>query len=85
MTADEERQPGSAVIAQTVEKLAVERRLTPAEAAVLEHLLAGLTPQDIADRQAVALATIRTHIARLHEKFGVSRTLDLVRLAMSRG
>ena len=85
MTADEGRQLESTAVVQSVESLAAERGLTPAETVILEHLLSGLTPQEIAGRQEVALPTIRTHIARLHEKFGVKRTLDLVRLAMSRG
>ena len=33
--------------------------------------------------EAVSVSTVRTHIARLHEKYGVSRTLDVVRLAMA--
>lgn len=85
MTADEDGQLGSAAVSQTVQKLAAEHSLTHAESAVLEQLLAGLTPQEIADRQSVTLPTVRTHIARLHEKFGVKRTLDLVRLVMVAG
>ncbi len=62
-----------------------DRGLTQAELAVLEHLVAGLTPAEITGRQQVSLATVRTHIARLHEKFGVNRTLDVVRIAISEG
>lgn len=57
--------------------------LTAAESAVLDHLVEGRTPAEIADLQDVSLATVRTHIARLHEKFGVTRTLDVVRLALA--
>lgn len=60
-------------------------KLTAAEGAVLAHLVDGRTPAEIAQRQNVSLATVRTHIARLHEKFGVTRTLDVVRLAMAAG
>jgi DNA-binding CsgD family transcriptional regulator len=61
------------------------RRVTAAEAEVLKLLVRGLTPLEIARAQNVSIATIRTHIARLHEKFGVRRTLDLVRLALGEG
>ena len=60
-----------------------KRQLTQAEQAVLNHLLAGRTPAEIAAMEAVSVSTVRTHIARLHEKYGVSRTLDVVRLAMA--
>ncbi len=61
------------------------RHLTQAETQVLDHLIAGLTPAEIAAAQGVSMATTRTHIARLHEKFGVGRTLDVVRLALAEG
>lgn len=59
--------------------------LTGAERAVLDALIAGHTPAGTAQLLQVSLTTVRTHIARLHEKFGVSRTLDVVRLAISAG
>jgi DNA-binding CsgD family transcriptional regulator len=61
------------------------RGLTGAEAAVLKLLIGGATPLEIALEQRVSIATVRTHIARLHEKFGVRRTLDVVRLALADG
>ncbi len=61
------------------------RGLTAAEAAVLKLLVRGMTPLEIAQAQGVSIATIRTHIVRLHEKFGVRRTLDVVRLALADG
>ena len=61
------------------------RGLTAAEAEVLKLLVLGSTPIDIAGIQGVSIATVRTHIAHLHEKFGVSRTLDVVRMAMTEG
>lgn len=64
---------------------AAARSLTTAELRVLGHLIAGTTPIDIAEKLAVSIATIRTHIARLHEKFGVRRTLDVVRIAIAEG
>lgn len=65
--------------------LASRYNLTAAESAVLAHLVEGRTPAEIARLQDVALPTVRTHIARLHEKFGVARTLDVVRLALAPG
>lgn len=60
-------------------------RLTEAEQAVLAALIAGRTPDDIALDQGVSITTVRTHIQRLHQKFGVTRTLDVVRLAFASG
>ena len=57
--------------------------LTEAEAAVLAELVDGLTPAEIATRKGVSLTTVRTHIARLHLKFGTTRTLDVVRIALN--
>lgn len=59
--------------------------LTEAEQAVLAALIAGRTPDEIASAQGVSITTVRTHIMRLHQKFGVTRTLDVVRLALAGG
>lgn len=56
--------------------------LTVAERGVLDALIAGRTPAETARVLRVSLTTVRTHIARLHEKFGVGRTIDVVRLAL---
>jgi DNA-binding CsgD family transcriptional regulator/PAS domain-containing protein len=61
------------------------RRLTAAETGVLSHLLKGLSPVEIAALQGVSLPTVRTHVAHLHEKFGVRRTIDVVRIALAEG
>jgi DNA-binding CsgD family transcriptional regulator len=65
-----------------VQRFASERGLTQAEANILQQLIDGLTPMQIAVEQDISIATVRTHIARLHEKCGVRRTLDLIRLAL---
>jgi DNA-binding CsgD family transcriptional regulator len=72
----------SAVPAGTA-KVAARYGLTTTESEVLRELVEGRSPVAIARLRAVSLATVRTHIARLHEKFGVTRTLDVVRLAMA--
>src|SRR5690606_21601056 len=66
-------------------RLAERHGLTRAEAEVLQRLIAGDTPRDIAIGQGVALATVRTHIAHLREKFGVSRTIELLRRVLMEG
>ena len=59
--------------------------LTDAERAILAALLDGLTPDEIASGQGIAITTVRTHIMRLHQKFGVNRTVDVIRLALQAG
>ena len=45
-----------------------QHRLTPAESNVLRELLSGLPPRTIAERNGVALSTVRTHIASILDK-----------------
>jgi DNA-binding CsgD family transcriptional regulator len=54
--------------------------LTAAEARVALALYEGLTIRDIADAFGVSRHTVRFQIARAHEKAGVSRQAELVRL-----
>ena len=62
------------------EGLARAYRLTPAEIRVCEKLTAGHTPNDIAALLGVSLATVKTHVARIFSKTGVSRQSALVAL-----
>lgn len=86
-----ERQPGNGVYVAVFGAappaasldLAARYGLTRAESEVLRELVEGRSPAAIAQRRAVSLATVRTHVARLHEKFGVTRTLDVVRLVLA--
>lgn len=57
--------------------------LTPAEARVAVGIAGGANAKEIAQQQAVALATVRTHIQRIMEKTGVDRQTDLVRVLMA--
>ncbi len=75
----------SAEVQRLASHVGARRQLTQAELGVLRHLIAGRTPAEIAEAEVVSVSTVRTHIARLHEKFGVSRTLDVVRMAMTEG
>lgn len=59
--------------------------LTDAELVVLQSIVDGLDPQAIAAAEGVSVATVRTHISHLHDKFGVSRTIDMLRLVLSEG
>ena len=60
--------------------LARTHGLTTAEIRVCESLSCGLTLAEIAEQLGVSLATIKTHIARIFSKTGVSRQADLVAL-----
>ena len=55
--------------------------LSPAEIRIVQHLLAGKTPVEIADELGLALPTVRTHLARIFAKTGTSRQADLILLA----
>ena len=54
--------------------------LTNAEAQTAVDLLDGLTLAEAADRKGVSRNTLRTHLARLMEKTGTTRQVDLIRL-----
>lgn len=57
--------------------------LTPAEARIALSLLAGDTPDEIAARTNLKIATIRSHLASLYAKTGARRQSELVRLLSS--
>ena len=73
------RQTPSGIVAS----LGADYGLTGAERAVLVRIIEGLSPREIAERDDVSIATVRTHIAHLHEKFGVGRTIDLLRAVLT--
>jgi DNA-binding CsgD family transcriptional regulator len=54
--------------------------VTPAESRVLELIVEGLTPKEIADKLSVSIATVRTHLARLYHKTETSRQAEIVAL-----
>ena len=55
--------------------------LTAAEMRTLEHLLAGDTPAQTADKLGIRITTLRTHQAHIFDKTCTSRLPDLIRLA----
>lgn len=63
----------------TVDWFARAHGLTLAETAVIRGLCADLTPQEIAERQGVGLATIRTQIGSIRTKTGAGSIRALVR------
>ncbi len=56
--------------------------LTAAEARVALALFEGQTPREAAEMLNVSFNTVRTQLARIFDKTGVSRQADLVRLMM---
>ncbi|MDT7833661.1 helix-turn-helix transcriptional regulator [Aquabacterium sp. OR-4] len=63
----------------TVDWYARAHNLTMAETAVIKGLCADFTPQEIAQRQGVGLATIRTQIGSIRQKTGAGSIRALVR------
>ena len=53
-------------------------KLTQAESAVVADLVAGLSPQAIADSAGVSVGTVRTHIRHIFEKSGARSQIELV-------
>ena len=54
--------------------------LTPAEARVAVQIAEGATAKEIAKKNGLAVATIRTHLSRIMEKADVTRQADLIRV-----
>ncbi len=51
--------------------------LSPAEAAVHDLLVKGLTNQDIADKLFIAEKTVRWHLTRIYKKLGIRGRKDI--------
>lgn len=62
----------------TVHWFCVEHRFTPTECVVFAALLQGLQPSVIAERQGVALSTVRTQVGSIKEKTGTRCVRDLL-------
>ncbi len=52
---------------------------------ILELISTGLSAEEVAQRLAVSVSTVKTHLARVYEKLGVSGAPAAVREAMRRG
>ncbi len=72
---------GGSCQAPPAEAMAAVYDLSPAEIRVLERLIAGRTPAEIADDLGSALPTVRTHLSNIFAKTGTTGQADLIRLA----
>lgn len=59
--------------------------ISPREREVLEHLAAGLSNKEIAERLHVSPHTVKTHVARLFEKLGARRRTEAILKARELG
>lgn len=55
----------------------MKRKLTPREKEIVEVLVLGYSNKQIASRFGISPQTVKNHLARLFEKFGVSSRLEL--------
>jgi DNA-binding NarL/FixJ family response regulator len=55
-------------------------QLTPREGEVLEHLQEGATNAEIAERLAIGVETVRTHVRKIYRKLGIASRRELARL-----
>ena len=58
--------------------------ITPRELEILEHIAAGLSTREIAERLFVSENTVKTHASRLFDKLGARRRTQAVLLAKER-
>lgn len=56
--------------------------LTDRELEVLFTVCEGGSNEEIADRLCVSVATVRTHLTRIHSKLGAGRKSDLIRMTL---
>jgi DNA-binding NarL/FixJ family response regulator len=59
--------------------------LSPREQLITEHLICGLTANEIADDLGISFHTVRTHIRNIYFKAGVANRIELMRWTMSSG
>jgi DNA-binding NarL/FixJ family response regulator len=75
------------MVFQTVTKALTlpHHQLTDRETEVLQQMIAGQSPRQIAERLSISNKTVSTHKTRLMEKLSVSSTVELMRYAMING
>jgi len=67
----------------SISRLAKLFTLTEAEAAVCQHMIAGLSAPEIAESRNVSEGTIRSQFKSIYSKTGVHRRAELLRLAIA--
>ena len=72
-------------MAPIAERTAGTERLTDRELEVLTHLADGLASKQIAAALLISEETIKTHLARIYQKLGVSDRVQAVALALRSG
>ena len=60
-------------------------RLTGREKEILKLIVNGLTSKEIADELGISKLTVDTHRKHIQQKLGVSKQVDLLKLAMQSG
>ena len=66
-----------------VDRLALERRLTPAETRLARCLASGATLRNAAEQLGVSINTVRSQLRQIFAKTGTSRQAALMRLLLS--
>jgi DNA-binding NarL/FixJ family response regulator len=72
-------------MAPLADQSVAEERLTDRENDVLTHLAQGMTTKQIASALTLGEETVKTHLARIYQKFGVSDRAQAVANAIRRG
>ncbi len=52
--------------------------LSPRQADIVKHLLRGRSDKQIAAALKISVATVRTHLGRLFQKFGINDRVELI-------
>lgn len=68
-------------VVSAIQQIATRYGLTPAEKRVLEGIVAGQRPADVAAAAGVAMETVRSQLKAIYGKTGTNRQSALVRLA----
>jgi len=59
-------------------RLVNDLTLSPRQAEIVEHLLRGESDKQIARALEISVPTVRTHMGRLFQKFGLNDRVELV-------